>query len=94
MQFCFTFSNSIPTFENSVDQDHLTSGKPANQGHPHVESVLILKLHNWIDCNSKAHIEWKPIEYLVYMYQIWGELIVNANALLMHYFFQVIQAND
>ena len=26
--------------------------------------------------------------------QTWGELIVNANALLMHYFFQVIQGND
>ena len=26
--------------------------------------------------------------------QAWGELIVNANALLMHYFFQVIQGND
>ena len=27
-------------------------------------------------------------------YQTWGELIVNANALLMHYFFPVIQGND
>ena len=26
--------------------------------------------------------------------QTWGELIVNANALLMHYFFPVIQSND
>ena len=26
--------------------------------------------------------------------QTWGELIVNANALIMHYFFQVIQGND
>ena len=26
--------------------------------------------------------------------QTWGELIVNANALLMHYFFPVIQGND
>ena len=26
--------------------------------------------------------------------QAWGELIVNDNALLMHYFFQVIQGND
>ena len=26
--------------------------------------------------------------------QTWGELIVNANALLMHYFFQIIQGND
>ena len=27
-------------------------------------------------------------------WQTWGKLIVNANALLMHYFFQVIQGND
>ena len=27
-------------------------------------------------------------------HQTWGELIVNANALLMHYFFPVIQGND
>ena len=26
--------------------------------------------------------------------QTWGELIVNSNALLMHYFFPVIQGND
>ena len=26
--------------------------------------------------------------------QTWGELIFNANALLMHYFFPVIQGND
>ena len=28
------------------------------------------------------------------IYQTWGELIFNANALLMHYFFPVIQGND
>ena len=28
------------------------------------------------------------------IFQAWGELIVNANALIMHYFFQVIQGND
>ena len=27
-------------------------------------------------------------------WQTWGELIVNANALLMHSFFPVIQGND
>ena len=27
-------------------------------------------------------------------YQTWGELIVNANALIMHSFFPVIQGND
>ena len=35
--------------------------------------------------------------YLVFSFhneQTWGELIVNANALLMHYFFPVIQGND
>ena len=26
--------------------------------------------------------------------QTWGELIVNANALIMHSFFQIIQGND
>ena len=26
--------------------------------------------------------------------QTWGELIVNANALIMHSFFPVIQGND
>ena len=31
---------------------------------------------------------------LVQNYQTWGELIINANALLMHYFFPVIQGND
>ena len=28
-----------------------------------------------------------------YFSQTWGELIVNAYVLLMHYFFQVIQGN-
>ena len=27
-------------------------------------------------------------------HQTWGELIVNANALIMHSFFPVIQSND
>ena len=27
-------------------------------------------------------------------YQTWGELIVNANAFIMHSFFPVIQGND
>ena len=27
-------------------------------------------------------------------WQTWGELIVNSNALLMHYLFPVIQGND
>ena len=26
--------------------------------------------------------------------QTWGELIINANALIMHHFFPVIQGND
>ena len=36
----------------------------------------------------------RPTTLVLGMYQTWGELIVNANALLMHYFFPVIQGND
>ena len=34
------------------------------------------------------------MQFSAVLNQTWGELIVNANALLMHYFFQVIQGND
>ena len=40
--------------------------------------------HSW---NVQAQPSMGP-------HQTWGELIVNANALLMHYFFQVIQGTD
>ena len=34
------------------------------------------------------------LKLIIHLIQTWGELIVNANALLMHYFFPVIQGND
>ena len=43
-----------------------------------------------------SHIFIYSIRYLLLLTfrQTWGELIVNANALIMHSFFPVIQDND
>ena len=45
-----------------------------------------------------VHIQNNFTEFFLMMpstkLQTWGELIVNANALIMHYFFPVIQGND
>ena len=38
--------------------------------------------------------DWSDLMISCFTSQTWGELTVNANALLMHYFFQVIQGND
>ena len=47
---------------------------------------------NFNNNNNKFDSKWKLRKSRPH--QTWGELIVNANALLMHYFFPVIQGND
>ena len=56
--------------------------------------VLRTCMKAWMSSNfSKFATELRPlIEFRIW--QTWGELIVNANALIMHSFFLVIQGND
>ena len=56
-----------------------------------------LKFHVKTPYDKLAKIYTKYFGHMTNMTatpQTWGKLIVNANALLMHYFFPVIQGND
>ena len=49
---------------------------------------------HWFHKDIPYLVMWKLPENLVLMDQTWGELIINANALVMHSFFPVIQDYD
>ena len=55
-----TYSKFYAFFENSVDPVSWLHQKPADQDlhgfNPHNKSILIMKLHNWIDWKSEVHI--------------------------------------
>ena len=57
---------------------------------PYASFPLPYVLYMKFDHNSRYILIFENVN----RQQTWGELIVNANALLMHYFFQVIQGND
>ena len=48
---------------------------------------------HFYQCSIKWHSVGAYMEAIL-KNQTWGELIVNANALIMHSFFSVIQGND
>ena len=58
------------------------------------ENITFDNIHKFLLLSNSNSVLENRMNIGMILHQTWGELIVNAYALLMHYFFPVIQGND